>query len=71
MHYLLLVLLLTFQYSVTTTRTNGQIVKQEVVVDSVCKQYEDGTIEKRDCLREAAEYFDNKCHECRYDRTGK
>ncbi len=53
---------LKIQYDITTTRKNGKITKKEIVTDSVCKNYENGSIKRRNCLSQAKDKFEDQCY---------
>ncbi len=53
---------LRIQYDIATTRKNGKIIKKEIVTDSVCKNYENGSIKRRNCLSQAKDKFKDQCY---------
>ncbi|SEA35282.1 hypothetical protein SAMN05660420_01838 [Desulfuromusa kysingii] len=61
------------QWKTTTTRKNGKIVKKEILKDSICYNYPEGSIDYRRCRRQTEDYFEEKCKELkrRYRTTKK
>ncbi|MDW7646516.1 MAG: hypothetical protein SCI25_15945 [Desulfuromonadales bacterium] len=59
------------QWKTETTRENGKVVRKKILIDSVCYNYPTGSIEYRECRRQADDYFAEKCAdlERRYKET--
>jgi len=51
------------QWKTRITREGSRVVRTEIVADSVCYNYPEGSIEYRRCRRQAKDYFKKKCKE--------
>ena len=52
-----------YSWDTSTTRQNGKIVKKEIVRESVCVNYNLGSLERKDCLKLAKKEIKKRCKE--------
>jgi len=51
------------KWKTRTTSEGGKVVRKEILTDSVCYNYPEGSIDYRNCRSQAKEHFDDKCYE--------
>jgi hypothetical protein len=51
------------QWKTRTTSEGSKVVRKEILTDSVCYNYPEGSIDYRNCRSQAKEHFGEKCYE--------
>jgi len=53
----------SLQWKTRTTSKGSEVVRKEILTDSVCYNYPEGSIDYRDCRGQAKEHFADRCDE--------